>query len=72
MENPGLHIYNFSSIADDIYTEPNEMLLILEQTVLPNPNARFVNTGTVYHCFGTAFTRDDSIMIEIDGVAHFL
>ncbi|CAG8547526.1 3706_t:CDS:10 [Funneliformis caledonium] len=70
-ENPGIHAYNFSTIADDIYTEPNEMLLILVQTVLPNPNARFANTGTVYHCVGTAFTKDDSIMIELDGVPPF-
>lgn len=70
-ENPGLHIYNFSSIADDVYTEQNEMLLILEQTVLSNPSARFVNRDIVYHCVGTAFTRDDSIMIEMDGVPSF-
>ncbi|RIA95339.1 hypothetical protein C1645_757783 [Glomus cerebriforme] len=70
-ENPGLHIYNFSSIADDIYTESNEILLVLKQTVLSNPNARFVNTEIVYHCVGTAFTRDDSIMIEMDGVPPF-
>jgi nucleoporin POM152 len=68
---PGLHIYNFSSIADDIYTEPSEMLLILEQNVLPNPNAHFVSTDIVYHCVGTAFTRDDSITIKIDGVPPF-
>ncbi|PKY45320.1 hypothetical protein RhiirA4_443664 [Rhizophagus irregularis] len=70
-ENPGLHIYNFSSIADDVYTEQNEMLLILEQAVLSNPSARFVNRDIVYHCVGTAFTRDDSIMIEMDGVPPF-
>ncbi|CAG8637993.1 4003_t:CDS:10, partial [Ambispora leptoticha] len=72
-ETPGKHRYEFYEIADDVYVKPHPMSLMLEQTVIKNPNARFSHpTGIINHCVGHALSEEDtSLIIELEGVAPF-
>ncbi|CAG8583081.1 954_t:CDS:2, partial [Acaulospora colombiana] len=69
-EKPGRYIYNFSSIADDVYTDPNPISLVLEQTVVAKPTAQFITSGVLYHCVGSDFT--EPLEIKLSGVAPFV
>ncbi|RHZ53314.1 hypothetical protein Glove_443g66 [Diversispora epigaea] len=69
-EKSGQYIYNFTSLADDLYTEPYPYLLVLEQTVMPKPTALFVNKDILYHCIGNPFM--EPLEVEITGVAPFV
>ncbi|CAG8445798.1 21903_t:CDS:10 [Dentiscutata erythropus] len=66
----GRHLYNFTSIADDVYIEPSPILLTLEQTVNAKPVARFLSADTMFHCVDVPFTNKD-IKIQLDGVPPF-
>ncbi|CAG8786287.1 11339_t:CDS:2, partial [Racocetra persica] len=66
----GKHLYNFTSIADDVYIKPSPILLTLEQTVTAKPIARFLSTDTIFHCVDVPFT-DKDIKIQLDGTPPF-
>ncbi|CAG8724177.1 4862_t:CDS:2, partial [Acaulospora morrowiae] len=69
-EKPGRYLYNFSSIADDVYTDPSPVTLTLEQAVVEKPAAQFLTSDIIYHCVGNSFI--DPIDIKINGVPPFV
>lgn len=72
---PGLHRYEFLSIADSLYDDPKEAKLpkslVLAQIVHPKPSAKFVDTGKMYKYCRDAGAGDDIIPIQLTGVRLF-
>lgn len=73
--SPGLHRYEFLSIADSLYDDAKEARLpkplILQQKVNAKPSAKFADTpGKMYRYCRDAGAGDDIIPIQLTGVSR--
>ncbi|CAG8594582.1 6627_t:CDS:10 [Paraglomus occultum] len=70
-ESPGTHTYEFKTIADDVYTLPNEISLTLRQIIISNPTAHFIQHKTFNQCVGETLPFSQSPKIQLKGIPPF-
>ncbi|KAF8461135.1 hypothetical protein BDZ91DRAFT_700023 [Kalaharituber pfeilii] len=73
--SPGMHRYEFLSIADSLYDDPKEARLpkplVLQQRVNPKPSAKFADPTKIYKYCRDAGAGDEYIPIQLTGTPPF-